>query len=547
MVDETKTGLDAGSNELQNLQPSGAPTEAGAPVAQDAIEAEVGLVIPKAAKPKKKIESPAISDAAATTPQPTLKEARDAAPAETGAHDPANAPALSAGAIDAEVGLVKPKKPRASKPAPVIEQAAAVMPEMPAQTKPQAPAVAAEPQAPIAPEIPVAAQVAPAASPLQPAAPAETPVQAKTPGHEIPVAGPLQSDIEKILQGVKLPERRDFKASADAKAAPEQPAPAGPAPTTAATSASLAASPAARKTDSEEAPVIGMHTLKQDLQHVVRDQKVSLVHAVALEQKRKSEAQGQTQETPRPKSHKARSVVFAIVLLLFLGSAALGGVFFIAQQQAATTPVVDDDSLVFAEKSVAFRLASTSPLTVRNTLAGARTGAGGTLGSITRIVPVIETGGPLDASGQPQYRPATTREFFRGIGARLSDEALRAMGDEFFFGIHTVDKNAPVLVVPIASYDHAFAGMLEWEQDMNLDLSPIWMPLTTLTPGPDGIPLQRAFTDVVMRNYDVRALKDDTGAIQLYYSFPTRDILVIGESPYSFTEILNRLRVNRQL
>ena len=50
-----------------------------------------------------------------------------------------------------------------------------------------------------------------------------------------------------------------------------------------------------------------------------------------------------------------------------------------------------------------------------------------------------------------------------------------------------------------------------------------------------------------MRNYDVRALKDDDGTIQLYYSFPTRNVLIIAESPFSFTEILSRLRADRRL
>lgn len=65
--------------------------------------------------------------------------------------------------------------------------------------------------------------------------------------------------------------------------------------------------------------------------------------------------------------------------------------------------------------------------------------------------------------------------------------------------------------------------------------------------GPDGIQVQRPFSDLVMRNYDVRALKDNDGVIQLYYSFPTRDLLVIAESPYTFTEILSRLQAGRRL
>ena len=63
----------------------------------------------------------------------------------------------------------------------------------------------------------------------------------------------------------------------------------------------------------------------------------------------------------------------------------------------------------------------------------------------------------------------------------------------------------------------------------------------------NGTLTERKFEDTVMRNYDVRALKDDQGQVQLYYSFPTRNVLIIAESPYSFTEILSRLRADRRL
>jgi hypothetical protein len=50
-----------------------------------------------------------------------------------------------------------------------------------------------------------------------------------------------------------------------------------------------------------------------------------------------------------------------------------------------------------------------------------------------------------------------------------------------------------------------------------------------------------------MLNYDVRELKDDSGNVVLYYSFPTPNILVIAESPHSFTEVLSRLQAQREL
>ena len=89
--------------------------------------------------------------------------------------------------------------------------------------------------------------------------------------------------------------------------------------------------------------------------------------------------------------------------------------------------------------------------------------------------------------------------------------------------------------------------MLAWEATINEDLSPFFTLVPSLSTDENGLLVRRQFEDNVMRNYDVRILIDDTGAVKLLYSFPTRDILVIAESPYSFTEILSRLRASRQL
>ena len=160
------------------------------------------------------------------------------------------------------------------------------------------------------------------------------------------------------------------------------------------------------------------------------------------------------------------------------------------------------------------------------------------------VIPVVVE---LSDDGSAIQKPATLTEFFAAIGATAPESLMRALGEEFFFGIHTVDKNAPILVIQVESYDRAFDGMLTWESSMNGDLSPIFAAVPRLVMGTDGIQVERTFTDLVMRNYDVRALKDDAGVIQLFYSFPTRDLLVIAESPYTFTEILSRLQAGRRL
>jgi hypothetical protein len=293
-----------------------------------------------------------------------------------------------------------------------------------------------------------------------------------------------------------------------------------------------------------------MHTLKDDLQGVVREQKISVVRAAAIEADKR---RGVEQLDIAPK-RSYRGMILAAIALFVLGLLALFGVYYVETQTAAPTPQVQNDSLVFAESSEALPLDGQSPATLKSLLASLRS-KNGSLGSISRVIPTVSDNGVA--------RPATLAEFMAAIDAHMPDDLLRALSDKFFLGFHTVDKNAPVIIVPVTSYDRAFAGMLAWEPRMNADLTPLFTPVPQFTnqngiptqlftPVPqftnqNGIPTQRAFTDSVFRNYDVRTLSDDAGTIELYYSFPTRNILIIAESPYTFTEVLTRLQARSSL
>ncbi len=421
------------------------------------------------------------------------------------------------------------------------------------------------PPTPISPTsvpLPVPEVVAP--KPVIPVAPKGVPVHAQDAiadddGLTIPSAkskapDPLQMDMNKILKGIKLPEKRAYTPDGERK-----PVPSLAAQDTkklddilaAQITENVTASANPQNTSSQQVPdqkvfheemeVASVHTLKQDLQHVVQEQKMSVVKAVALEQEKR--ARMDVMEAPPKPPSTAPAVVFTIAMFLLLGMAALGGVYYVATLQSAPGPAVENSSIVFAEQTVAFPLTNDSPLTLRSQLATARN-SGGTLGSLLHVIPVVSG---VDATGKPTQRPATLSEFFTAIGTEPPENLMRALGDDFFLGIHTVDKNAPILVIKVTSYDRAFDGMLSWEKNMNGDLQPLFSPVPRLVMGTDGLQTERPFTDLVMRNYDVRALKDDQGVIQLYYSFPTRDLLVIAESPYTFTEILSRLQAGRRL
>lgn len=289
--------------------------------------------------------------------------------------------------------------------------------------------------------------------------------------------------------------------------------------------------------------VRALHTLKDDLQHVVRDQKISLVRAVALEEEKRhhsTEIDAQL-ETHARTQKGARYGLFVAAILFILGTLAIGAVLYVMAERTQKSATSITARVLFAEDKVQLPVDALAPADFRREIGNARLSGSLTLGAILEIIPV------RNAETPGQVRPLTFSEFITAIGARPPAELMRAVSNDYFLGLHTVDENAPVLVIQVTSYELAFAAMLEWEKNMNADLSPIFTAVPSQVVGPDGLLTTRKFSDTVMRNYDARALTDDANQIQLYYSFPTRNVLIIAESPYSFSEILSRLRADRKL
>ena len=297
-----------------------------------------------------------------------------------------------------------------------------------------------------------------------------------------------------------------------------------------------------KKTLPETGSVTALRTLKEDLQDIIRTKKVSLVRAVALEEEKKRKRDSVVDEIPKG-SGRTYGTLLAALIFFVLGGLALYGVF-VALPKSGEEEVVAQPALMFREQVTPFLLDALPPGEIKRELLGLRSSIRMTLGAMVQIVPMRTL---FDADNKAQERSATLSEFFKALGITAPENLLRALSDDFFFGVHIVDENASLLVIPVDSYERAFTGMLAWEKNMSSDLVPIFTPVPPLTVDEQGLFTWRPFEDIIIRNYDVRALRDDEGTIQLYYSFPTRDILIIAESTYSFTEILSRLRAERRL
>ena len=332
----------------------------------------------------------------------------------------------------------------------------------------------------------------------------------------------IQQDMARILQGVQLPERRGGLAAAlpkkiESKVIPPIPQ-NEPEPTT---------------PPKEEGALTAVHTFKDDLTRVARDQKISVVKAISLEEEKRHREKPQDFDGAVQKN-SLRPFIIGSVVLTALGVLALVAVVLISSQQKPAEVAVTT-TLLFAEQANSFPLTQESGMDIKRILLKARD-QNATLGSFTQIIPTIPA----------ESRKATAQEFLEKLDTHAPEGLIRSLGTDFFLGIHTVDINAPVLVFSIDSYENAFENMLKWEQDVGQDLQPFFTGTSALT-SKDGTPMRRTFTDEIIKNYDIRALHDDSGKIVMYYAFPSRSILIIAESPFSFIEIVTRLKAQRAL
>ncbi len=329
----------------------------------------------------------------------------------------------------------------------------------------------------------------------------------------------LKDDIAKILERVKMPERRGEFVPVQPKVESRITPPV-----------SLPVTPAPQVPNGE---LHSVHTFKDDLTRVAREQKISVIKAVSLEEEKRH------QEKPRDfdRAVQKKPVVPIVLGVVVLASVAIIAAFWFSSLSSSTATTTQEfHSLLFAEQNTSFPLNQESGLDLKRSLATLRT-KNLPLGSITKLTPMILGEAP---------RLATTAEFFTSLQTRAPDSFVRALNNDFFLGIHSVDTNAPVLVLSVQSYENAFAGMLAWESSVNEDLGPFFTTAPLFTSG-NGTPTRRAYTDEVIQNYDIRALKNDSGTIVFYYVFPSRNILILAESPYSFTEIITRLKAQRAL
>lgn len=312
-----------------------------------------------------------------------------------------------------------------------------------------------------------------------------------------------------------------------------------------------------------------IRTYQEDIASAIKSDNVSMIK-VALAEKKRQERQGSAidLEEKDPTKKYIMFGVIAVVLIIFIAGISLlvFNSLSATDEQAGQTVFAP---LLYTEKRVAISIDDRDN------------------GDITRLVkrelndPDLELGqmkGLVLVSGVgTSTHEVSTSDFFAQLQSRAPDSLIRSLNARFLLGIYSFSPNDFFILVPVDSYDSAFAGMLQWEPDIENDIGnfmitkrpPVPVTVTTLpkagatsTAGLAGaanaiassstavttkapVIQDRTWIDRVIDNKDVRILVDSDGTPSMLYTFLNKETLVIASSEKALKEVAFRLTVGR--
>lgn len=299
-----------------------------------------------------------------------------------------------------------------------------------------------------------------------------------------------------------------------------------------------------KKDSSSLSPI---RTYKYDTAELIKNKHESVVSIAAAESKKRAKKHYAPQPEVSPSFLENNLAIVAVSLLFIVAGSALTW-FFITpieptQNRASQT---ENSPVIFSDNSKELDVTTLRGIDLLRFLAKEGDEASLSLGAILHL--------DLVRGGIPEEISLTTEQFFAKIGGSVPDKLVRFLEPSFMLGIHGSTDHQPFLILKTSSFENAFASMLEWEENMNKDLSPLFGPVltnTTLTL-PTGeevsttrIVIPRVFNDVVVRNVDTRLLRDDRGDIALLYAFPNAKTIIITTNENTFFEVFRRMTTSR--
>lgn len=283
------------------------------------------------------------------------------------------------------------------------------------------------------------------------------------------------------------------------------------------------------------------HSFSTDASERIDAGRVSKFSALAeqADQKRRS-ATTTKYSVPRIQPSAIVATVFVVAGLLLIGGAS----YYLLTKPGEVAVLPGVPSLIEADETMELEGVSGPEL-----MRALRDAADQPLVSGNVLITYIAS-----ASSSPRGVPLKTPEpggtLIKALPLLAPDMLLRNMSHESTVGVvHAGDETRPFFILRVSSFERTFAAMLVWERDMRAALSMLYpeypnAPVAEVEMGTTTAPVATAplgFVDAIVRNYDVRILRDAGGRSLMLYGYRDKETLIIARDEAAFLELVSRL------
>lgn len=172
-------------------------------------------------------------------------------------------------------------------------------------------------------------------------------------------------------------------------------------------------------------------------------------------------------------------------------------------------------------------------------------------GLIQKITSAVEKATILLNEVQPlvvtiENAPLSPEKFFALLSANPPASLIRSLGTPLTLGVHSFRGNQLFIIIPVRSYEYAFAEMLKWGNAILDDLGPLFevrAGALAISQGTTTAALEPTpeLKDAIIKNKDARALFAQDGSIIFLYSFPDKETLVITTNDETLKTLLPKM------
>ncbi len=275
-------------------------------------------------------------------------------------------------------------------------------------------------------------------------------------------------------------------------------------------------------------PIKSLRTFQGDVDEAMSKNKMSATTVFVAEQKRKIERPEKSFSPITTQKINFRNSTFITLgaLLLLIGLGAIGAVYYlkysekvIVQEKNKTLIAISSEKDIAidslrAEQLIAsitankqsFKAPPNSTLNLNITYAGTRA-------TVDKLLPLL--------------------------GPTMPSSLTRALSGDYMVGIYSFDSNEPFILFTTNDYANSYSGMLKWEKSILTDIGPMFGSGLEGTSTP-------IFTDLALKNKDLRVLRDNNGKTILLYSFLDKKTLLITKNENIFNAVLGKYLISQQ-